>query len=262
MKKINVKSFHIIAVGMIGIIFAGCSGSQQIISLKPGSQVVKADVDLIAGSVTQTLEDVEVSVRGVILPSSEGESLHPTFWVTVMNNRDDKISLNPAKARLVDSNGDQYRPLGMSLNKDAGEKAFYQVIDPNVSAYYSGRYGYHYYPFYPHRYYRMHRGRRGYHRNYYYGSYNYYAPFWSYGGGSRWTRRVRKVTSSDKLPEREEVIYDGAKITYALTFPELKEEVENYLLIIPEVNVEDENGTIRSLKFKIVFDQIVKVKAS
>ena len=262
MKKINVKSFHIIAVGMIGIIFAGCSGSQQIISLKPGSQVVKADVDLIAGSVTQTLEDVEVSVRGVILPSSEGESLHPTFWVTVMNNRDDKITLNPAKARLVDSNGDQYRPLAMSLNNNADEKAYYQVINPKVRSYYSGRYGYHYYPFYPHRSYRFHGGHRGYGRHHYYGSYNYYYPFWSYGGGSRWTRRVRKVTSSDKLPEREEVIYDSAKITYALTFPELKEEVEDYLLIIPEVNLEDKDGTVRSLKFKIVFDQIVKVKAS
>jgi len=59
MKNINVKMFHIIAVGMLGIVFAGCSGSQKIISLKPGSQVVRADVDLNAGSVTQTLEDVE-----------------------------------------------------------------------------------------------------------------------------------------------------------------------------------------------------------
>ena len=217
---------------------------------------------------TQTLEDVEVSVKGVILPSSEGESLHPTFWVTVTNNRNDKITLNPAKARLVDSNGNQYRPLAMSLNKDAGEKAYYQVIEPNVSAYYSGRYGYNYYPFYPHRSYRIHGGRRGYggHRGYgrhhYYGSYNYYNPFWSYGGGAAWTRRVKTVSSSVKLPDREEVVYDGAKITYALTFPELKEEVEDYLLIIPEVNVEDEDGIVRNLKFKMVFDQIVKVDAS
>ncbi len=262
MKNINVKSFHIIAVGMIGIIFAGCAGSQKIISLEPGSQVVKADVDLTSGSVTQTLEDVEVSVKGVILPSSEGESLHPTFWVTVTNNRDDKIKLNPAKARLVDSNGNQYRPLAMSLNKNADEKVFYQVIDPNLRAFYSGRYGYHYYPFYPHRYYRIHRGRRGYSRHHYYGSYNYYNPFWSYGGGATWTRRVKKVSSSVKLPDREEVVYDGAKITYALTFPGLKEEVEDYLLIIPEVNVEDEDGTVRSLKFKMIFDQIVKVESS
>ena len=79
---------------------------------------------------------------------------------------------------------------------------------------------------------------------------------------SRWTRRVRKVSSSVKVPDREEVVYDGAKITYALTFPELKEEVEDYLLIIPEVNVEDKDGTVRSLKFKIVFDQIVTVEDS
>ena len=65
-----------------------------------------------------------------------------------------------------------------------------------------------------------------------------------------------------KLPDREEVVYDGAKITYALTFPELKVEVEDYLLIIPEVNIEDENGTVRILKFKMIFDQIVKVEAS
>ena len=262
MKNINVKSFHIIAVGMVGIIFAGCSASQQTISLKPGSQVVKEDVDLTSGSVTQTLEDVEVSVKGVILPSSEGESLHPTFWVTVTNNRDDKITLNPAKARLVDSNGNQYRPLSMSLNGNADEKADYQVIDPNVRAFYSGRYGYNYYPFYPHRYYRLHRGRRGYIRHHHYGPYNYYNPFWSYGGGATWTRRVRKVTSSVKLLDREEAVYDGAKITYALTFPELKVEVEDYLLIIPEVNIEDENGTVRILKFKMIFDQIVKVDAS
>jgi len=274
MKKINAKSFHIIAVGMVGIIFAGCAGSQQTISLIPGSQIANTDVDLTSGSVTQTLEDVEVSVKGVILPSSEGESLHPTFWVTVTNNRDDKITLNPAKARLVDSNGDQYRPLGMSLNNNTDEKGYYQVIDPNVRSFYSGRYGYHYYPFYPHRSYRLHGGHRGYGRHHYYGghrgrgryhyygSYNYYSPFWSYGGGAAWTRRVKKVTNNVKLPDREEVLYDGAKITYALTFPELKEEVEDYLLIIPEVNVEDEDGTVRSLKFKVIFDQIVKVDDS
>jgi len=170
--------------------------------------------------------------------------------------------LNPAKARLVDSNGNQYRPLSMSLNENADEKVYYQVIDPNVRSYYSVRHGYHYYPFYPHRSYRLHRGRRGYSRHHYYGSYNYYNPFWSYGGGARWTRRARKVTSSVKLPDREEVVYDGAKITYALTFPELKEEVEDYLLIIPEVNVEDEDGTVRSLKFKMIFDQIVNVDGS
>ena len=262
MKNINVKTFQIIAVGMLGIIFAGCSASQKIISLEPGSQVEKADVDLKSGSVTQTLEDVEVLVKGVILPSSEGESLHPTFWVTVTNNRDSKIKLNPAKARLVDSNGNQYRPLSMSLNGNSDEKVYYQVIDPNVRTFYSGRYGYDYYPFYPHRSYRLHRRHRGYRRHHYYSSYNYYNPFWSYGGGTTWTRRAKKVNSSVKLPDREEVVYDGAKITYALTFPELKVEVEDYLLIIPEVNIEDENGTVRILKFKMIFDQIVKVDAS
>ena len=155
----------------------------------------------------------------------------------------------------------------MSLNKNADEKFYYQVIDPDVRAYYSVGYGYHHYPYYPNRYYRHgyhrhHRGRRGYSRHHYYGSYNYYDPFWSYGGGARWTRRARKVTSSVKLPDREEVVYPGAKITYALTFRELIEEVEGYRLIIPEVNVEDEDRTARSLKFEMIFDQIVTVDVS
>ena len=68
------------------------------------------------------------------------------------------------------------------------------------------------------------------------------------------------VSSKVKLPDREEEIYDGAKITYALTFPKLDEAVDDYRLIIPEILITDEDNSVRTLKFELIFNQIVEVK--
>ena len=68
------------------------------------------------------------------------------------------------------------------------------------------------------------------------------------------------VSSKVKLPDREEEIYDGAKITYALTFPELDERVDDYRLIIPEILITDEDNRTSALKFELIFNQIVEVK--
>jgi len=247
---------YMIVLAATGIITVGCSGTQKSIYLEPGNQVEQSDVDLNESSITQKIDGVEVSVKGVILPDSNGKSLHPSFWVTVKNNRNSKIRFNPTKARLVDSFGDQYRPLPMSLNENGKEEFYYKVINPNTRLFYSIRYGWDYYPFYPYLT-RIHRRGRGRHVGIRYVNYD---PFWSFGGEAFWVRKVNNVSNKVRLPDREEEVYDGAKLTYTLTFPEINEEVDNYRLIIPEILITDEDNVTRSLKFELIFNQIVTVE--
>ena len=256
MRQRQMRSYMIV-LAAAGIISVGCSGTQKSIYLEPGNQVARTNVDLINSSVTQKIDGVEVSVKGVILPESDGKTLHPSFWVTVKNNRSSKILFNPAKARLIDSFGDQYRPLPMSLNENGNEEFYYKVIDPNTRLFYSIRYGWDYYPFYPYKT-RFHRRGRGRHLRI---SYAHYDPFWRFGREAIWVRKVNNVRSKVKLPDREEEIYDGAKLTYALTFPEINEEVDNYRLIIPEITITDDENITRRLKFELIFNQIVTVES-
>ena len=255
MKQKQMKTYMMV-LAATGLIFVGCSGTQKSIYLEPGKQVKRADVDLKEGSITQTIDDVEVSVKGVILPDSDGKSLHPSFWVTVKNNRNSKILFNPAKARLVDSFGNQYRPLPMSLNENGKEEFYYKVIDPKTRLFYSIQYGWDYYPFYPYRS-RFHSRGRGRHGRIRHVRYD---PYWRFGGEVFWVRNVNYVSSKVRLHDREEEIYDGAKITYALTFPKLDEAVDDYRLIIPEILITDEDNSVRTLKFELIFNQIVEVK--
>ena len=249
---------YMMVLAATGIITAGCSGTQKSIYLEPGNQVVRSDVDLNDGSITQKIDGVEVSVKGVILPDSDGKSLHPSFWVTVKNNRNNKIQFNPTKARLVDSFGDQYRPLPMSINENGKEDFYYKVINPDTRLFYSMRYGWDYYPFYPYktRFHRRGRGRQARIR------YDHYDPYWRFGGEGFLVRKVNNVSKKVRLPDREEEVYDGAKLTYALTFPEINEEVDNYRLIIPEILITDEDNITHGLKFELIFNQIITVESN
>lgn len=252
MKKKNVKSYLISVLILAGITAVGCSGAQKSIYLEPGKQIAKADVNLLSASVTMSKENVEVAVKGVILPDPSDGTLHPTFWVTVKNNRNSKIEFNPAKARLVDSFGNQFRPLPMSLGKSDANDVYYQVIEPDAWSYLSINYGWNYYPFYP--------GRSRFHRRRGHGirSIHYY-PRFNYGGNLVWVKSVKKANSSFNLPDRIEEIYSDAKITYALTFPELSEEVKDYRLIVPGVKIVDEESESHVLIFEIKFDQIITI---
>lgn len=252
MKRKNVKSYLIPVLIFAGITAFGCSGPQRSIHIEPGKQAAKADVNFQSASVTMTKENVEVAVRGVILPDPNKGTLHPTFWVTVKNNRKSKIDLNPAKARLVDSFGNQYRPLPMSLENGDSKDIYYHVVEPDAWSYFSINYGWHYYPFYPGRSRFHRRGRQGFRNIHYY-------PRFNYGGNLIWVKNVKKANSSIRLPDRTEEIYSDAKITYALTFPELNEEVKDYRLIIPGVNLRGEEGESRILNFEIKFDQIITI---
>ncbi|MCH7495732.1 MAG: hypothetical protein IH825_06540, partial [Candidatus Marinimicrobia bacterium] len=65
--------------------------------------------------------------------------------------------------------------------------------------------------------------------------------------------------SRNRLPDRMEEIYNGAKITYVLTYPELNKEVQDYRLIIPGISVIDEDGSVREIIFETGFDQITEI---
>ena len=159
MKRKNIKSILMAVIIPVVVTTVSCSSTQRSIHIEPGNQIAKADVNLQSASVTMTKENVEVSVKGVILPDPNGGTIHPTFWVTVTNNRKEKIDLNPAKARLVDSFGNQYRPLPMSLENSDSKDIYYKIVEPDAWSYFSLNYGWHYYPFHPSNS-RFHRSRR------------------------------------------------------------------------------------------------------
>ncbi|MCH7495483.1 MAG: hypothetical protein IH825_05255 [Candidatus Marinimicrobia bacterium] len=252
MKLIGLKLAFMPLILYSVIINSGCAGQSEEIYLRPGKQIAKADVNLDSGSITQTIENVELSVKGAIIASRDGESLHPTFWVTVKNNRAGKITLNPSKARLVDSFGFQFRPLPMSFSGGTSQESYYTVVDPDIRMYFALRHGWHYYPFYPQR----SRFRGG-------GSFRirpiHYDPHWGFSSRVVWVKNIRKKNSLNILPDRMEEIYTGAKITYVLTYPELNKEVQDYRLIIPGINVVDEDGSAREIIFEIGFDQITEI---
>ena len=253
MKRKNRSSFLMAVIIPVVVTTVSCASTQKSIHIEPGNQIAKADVNLQSASVTMTKENVEVSVKGVILPDPNGGTLHPTFWVTVTNNRKEKIDLNPAKARLVDSFGNQYRPLPMSLENSDSKDIYYKIVEPDAWSYFSLNYGWHYYPFHPSNS-RFHRSRRSGFRTI------HYYPRFRYSGDLFWVTKVKKLNSSIKLPDRTEEIYGDAKITYALTFPELNEAVTEYRLIIPGVNLRSETAESQILIFEIKFNQIITIE--
>ena len=252
MKLIGLKLAFMPLILYSVIINSGCAGQSEEIYLRPGKQIAKADVNLDSGSITQTIENVELSVKGAIIASRDGESLHPTFWVTVKNNRAGKITLNPSKARLVDSFGFQFRPLPMSFSGGTSRESYYTVVDPDIRMYFALRHGWHYYPFYPQRS-RFRRGRSFRIRPV------HYDPHWGFSSRVVWVKNIRKKSSQNILPDRMEEIYNGAKITYVLTYPELNKEVQDYRLIIPGISVVDKDGSTREIIFEIGFDQITEI---
>lgn len=62
------------------------------------------------------------------------------------------------------------------------------------------------------------------------------------------------------MPDRTEEIYGDAKITYALTFPELNETVTEYRLIIPGVNIRTGADESQILIFELKFNQIITIE--
>jgi hypothetical protein len=189
-----------------------CASSQPRIVLEPGVQVSDASVDWRAGSVTLEREGVVVTAQGAMLPSPRGSVLHPTFWVTVENHRDERVSVRPTDARLVDTFGSQLEPLPMTVDR-GGRVVRYAVVDPEIRTYVSLHFGWPYYPLYPYRdwvaYSRYGRVR-----------YWHADPFWTFGFRPIWITEVMPARPRP-VPVRDEVemIYDGARLTYVLIFP-------------------------------------------
>ena len=252
MKSIELKMAVMPLILYFAVLNSGCAGQSEEIYLRPGKQIAKSDVNFDSGSITQTIDNVELSVKGAIIASRDGESLHPTFWVTVKNNRSGKITINPSKARLVDSFGFQFKPLPMSFSGELSQESYYAVVGPDIRMYFALSHGWHYYPFYPRS--RGHRRGRSFRIRPI-----YYEPHWGFGSRVVWVKNIRKKSSRNILPDRTEEIYNGAKITYVLTYPEINKEVQDYRLIIPGIIVVDEDGSVREIIFETGFDQITEI---
>src|SRR5687768_13940966 len=100
------------AFGLLAALsLSACATGPSRVALEPGPQTGPADVDLESGSVTVERDLVLVTGQGALLPAPRSGELHPTFWITIRNERDDRISFRPTDARLIDTFGNQLAPV-------------------------------------------------------------------------------------------------------------------------------------------------------
>ena len=246
-----------IARGPAGILAAALAlapvacAPRQRIALEPGVQITDADVDLESGSVSQERAGVVVTAQGAMLPAPRGSTLHPTFWVTVQNDREERIAVTPTDARLVDAFGNQLEPMPMAV--DRGRDVRYALVDPEIRTYVSLHFGWPYYPLYPYP---------GWFAPPRYSRFRYWHldPFWALGVGPVWVMEVGPpppmVRRTRPPPERRELVYHDARLTYVVVFPEIDRTSRDLRLIVPGVGVPDAEGGERLLEFELVFEQI------
>jgi len=238
--------------------FLACAGTQERVVLEPSIQSAEATVDVEAGTVTLERQGVVVTAQGAMLPAPRGDDIHPTFWVTVENRRDEPVAVRPAAARLIDSFGNQVSPVPVSVDRGADDVR-YALVDPEIHTYVALHFGWPYYPLYPYRgwfaYPRMGRVRPW-----------RYDPFWVMGPGPVWIVDVRPRPMIPQRPspdpQREEIVYRDAKITYVVVFPQLDRMVRDVRLIVPGVTVRADEEPGPTLDFELVFRQIVEVGGS
>jgi hypothetical protein len=235
----------------MALALAACASNRERILLEPGVQLGDAEVDVESGVVTMEREGVGVSVQAAMLPSPRGEALHPTFWVTVRNDREERIVVRPADARLIDTFGNQLAPVPMSVGA-SGRDVRYALVDPEIHTYVSLHFGWPYYPVYPyHGWFAHPRFSRV--------RYWHYEPFWTLGIGPVWIREVRPAAAHPAPDaQREEVIYDGARLTYVVVFPEIERTVRGVRLVVPDIRP-GAYGAGVALDFELVFEQILIV---
>lgn len=236
-------------VAMAPFVLAACASGPKRVALTPGAQPGDATVDWETGSVTLEQEGVLVTAQGALLPDPRGRVLHPTFWVTVENDREERISVRPSDARLVDAAGRQMEPVPMSVDV-GGREVRYALVDPRIRTYVSLHYGWPYYPLYPYpgwfgppNYSRLPYWRRD--------------PFWPYGVGPVWIMEVgpRRPIRPEARPaqDKREFIYSAARLTYVVVFPQIDPTAGDLRLIIPDVGMQAAEGAERSLEFDFVF---------
>jgi hypothetical protein len=88
-------------------------------------------------------------------------------------------------------------------------------------------------------------------------------PFWAFGFGPVWVTEVWPRRSPPRVDppaaDKLEFVYPGARLTYVVVFPELGSAVRGMRLIVPGVEISQDEGATRALDFEIVFEQIVEV---
>jgi hypothetical protein len=244
--------------GLFGLLVAlgACATSQQRIALQPGLQTADANVDLESGSVMAEQQGVVVSAQGAMLPDPRGETLHPAFWVTIQNNRPERISFRPTDARLVDTFGNQHEPVPMSVDR-ARQEVAYALVDPQIRTYVGLHFGWPYYPMYPYPAWFMYPR---------YGRIRYWShdPFWTFGFGPVWITEILPRRTVQRAPapvsDKLEFVYSDAKLTYVVVFPEIGTAVRDMRLVIPGVEISSAEGGVSTLEFELVFEQIVEAQ--
>jgi hypothetical protein len=259
MKKVlPMRAIAILALGSWVTAVLACAGTPDRVVLEPSIQAEGAAVDVEAGTVTMEREGVVVTAQGAMLPAPRGDDIHPTFWVTVENRREEPVAVRPAAARLIDSFGNQVSPVPVSVDRGADDVR-YALVDPEIHTYVALHFGWPYYPLYPYRGWfayprmgRVHPWR--------------YDPFWVMGPGPVWIMDVRPRPVIPRRapldPEREEIVYRDAKITYVVVFPQLDRTVRDVRLIVPGVSIRSDEERGPTLDFELLFRQIVEVGGS
>jgi hypothetical protein len=255
-KRLHVRAVPIstaLFLSVAPLALGACASRPQRIALEPGVQTADASVDWESGVVALEQEGIVVSAQGALLPAPRGNTLHPTFWVTIQNNRAERIAVRPTDARLVDTFGNQHEPVPMSVDR-GGREVGYALVDPEIRAYVSLHFGWPYYPLYPYpgwfahpRYSRLRYWRPD--------------PFWTLGFGPIWITEVRPRPVRARpapIADELEVVYHDAKLTYVVVFPEVESTVRDMRLIVPGVGFRSAEGGEDTLEFELVFEQILE----
>ena len=233
---------------------SACGGAQQRILLEPGVQVSDARVDIESGSVSIESSGVEVTAQAALLPEPREAAPYPTFWITVQNNRDQRISVRPGEVRLIDSFGNQLEPVQLSLDQGAGEVR-YALVDPHIHTSVSLSFGWPYYPIYPYRGGAAVAGSLG-------SAMVITTPFRRLGPHSLWINEFRSTRATGQgltgALDKIEVVYSDARLTYVLVFPEVKPALGGMRLIVPEVDIPPDAEVGELLEFELIFEQIIE----
>jgi len=256
----NRFAFIFISIFGLSYLFAGCAIRPQVdFYLSPVETAEGQEIDKKTGSVTVENEGVRITVSALdildllkvtsdarvnpyiyINDWGVAKPLYTVFEVTIKNNRESNVSIDPSSAVLLDEEGEQYDAIPYEAFKE--RYAAYPGLERDIIYYQSPP---------PYRYRWWHPWYYHYDR-YWWRSRPYSA--WRVYDDSYIKRSVAKATllKSAKL-------YSGGKKQGFLVFPKLKPDSGELKIIIPGVTVFHRDRE-RRLEFRFHFKQLPAVK--
>jgi hypothetical protein len=213
------------ALIVVAAITAGCTPELRPISAE-GQALIENGHGVLAHQ-----EDITVSTAHVRYPPISSEREYIALALSVQNNGQSAILVDPNRMRLAIVAGDE-RIERAPINPDDlmrayqaaiadGDERFAEVVEPELAAYVR-HYGHHGYPCYGRTYYVY--------RPYYYGGYYAYDY---YDGASEVYRRQQETASFLARLLRPQMVLKDTVVDGFVVFGQRAEKKDRYLLTVP-----------------------------